>query len=97
MHNGLRKLAHPPYSPDRAPSDFSFCCTVKNKLIGKSIQDEHELLLEVSEVVSAIPTTELRDVFRNWIRRLEHVIDVHAESLSSTIFSHYFFRSISVP
>jgi histone-lysine N-methyltransferase SETMAR len=67
MHNGLRKLAHPPYSPDIAASDFYLFGNVKNKLIGKSVQDEQELCLDVTEMLSAIPTIELRDVFRNWI------------------------------
>jgi hypothetical protein len=82
MHNGFRKLAHPPYSPDIAPSDFYLFGKVKNELIGKSIHDEHELFLEVNEILSAIPTTELRDVFRNWIRRLEQVIDTNGEYVS---------------
>jgi hypothetical protein len=30
----------------------------------------------------SIPTTELRDVFRNWIRGLEQVIDTHGEYIS---------------
>jgi histone-lysine N-methyltransferase SETMAR len=65
VRNGFRKLAHPPYSPDIAPPDFYLFRKVKNELIGKSVQDEHELFLEVSEILRAIPTTELRDVFRN--------------------------------
>jgi hypothetical protein len=82
MHNGLHKLLHAPYSPNIAPSDFSLFGKVKNKLIRKSIQDEHELFLEVTEILSAIPTTELRDVFRNWIQRLEQVINTHGEYVS---------------
>jgi hypothetical protein len=82
MHNGLCMLVHPRCSPDIAPSDFELVGKVKNKLIGTSIQDEHELFLEVTDILSAIPTTELRDVFRNWIRRLEQVLDIHGESVS---------------
>jgi hypothetical protein len=82
MHNGLRKLVDPPYSPDIAPSDFYLFGKVKNELISKSVHDEHELFLEVTEILSALPTTELRDVFRNWIRRLEQGIDTNSEYLS---------------
>jgi hypothetical protein len=82
MHNGFRKLAHPPSSADIAPSDFYLFGKVKNELIGKSNHDEHELFLEVTELLSAIPTTELRDVFRNWIRPLEQVIDTNGEYVS---------------
>jgi hypothetical protein len=57
--------AHPPYSPDMALSSFYFVGKVKNDLIGKCIQDEQELLHKVAELLNAIPTTELRDVFRN--------------------------------
>jgi hypothetical protein len=79
----------PPYSPYIALSDFYLFGKVKNRLIGKSIQNEHELFLEVTEILRAIPTTELRNVFRNCIRRLEQVIDTHGEYGSSTIFSHH--------
>jgi hypothetical protein len=36
---------------------------MKNNLIGKSIQDEQELLHAVVEILNAIPITEWRDVF----------------------------------
>jgi hypothetical protein len=97
MHNGLRKLANPSYSPDIAPADFYLFGKIKNKLIGKFIQDEFELFLEVIQMLSAIPTTELRDMFHNWIRRLEQVIYTHSEYASSTILSHYSFSSVSFP
>jgi histone-lysine N-methyltransferase SETMAR len=69
--NGLRKLDHPPYSPDIASSDFSLFVKVKKDLIGRSIQDEEDIFHEAMENVNAISTTESQKVFRNWMRRLE--------------------------
>jgi hypothetical protein len=82
MHHGLCKLVDPSYSPEIAPSDFHLFAKVKNRLIGKFIQDEYEFFLEVAENLSAFPTAELRDVSRNWIPRLEQVIDTHGEHVS---------------
>jgi hypothetical protein len=48
-----------------APSDFYLFGKVKNDFIGKFVHDEQELVHEVVEILSAIPTTELQDVFRN--------------------------------
>jgi transposase len=53
-HNGLRRLACPPYSPDIAPSDFYLFGKVKDQLIGIFVQDEKELLHEVIEILSSI-------------------------------------------
>jgi hypothetical protein len=75
MHNRLRTLAHPPYSPDMVPADFYLFRNVKNKSIGKFIQDKHELFLGVSGILNAFPTTELWDVFCNLIHTLKQVID----------------------
>jgi histone-lysine N-methyltransferase SETMAR len=81
-HNGLPKLIHPPYSPDIAPSTFYLFRKAKNQLIARSIQDEKELLHEVMEILGSIPTSEFQDVFRNWIKRLEGVIETHGECIS---------------
>jgi histone-lysine N-methyltransferase SETMAR len=79
---GLRELDHPSYSPDLAPSDFYLFGKVKDQLIGESIQDEKEFLHEVVELLGSISTFELQNVFRNWIKRLEGVIEIHGQYVS---------------
>jgi hypothetical protein len=34
------------------------------------------------EILGLIPTSELQDVFRNWMKRLERVIEANDEYLS---------------
>jgi hypothetical protein len=48
-------------------------------LIGKSIQDERELLHEVTEILGSISTSELQDVFHNWVKKFEDMIETHGE------------------
>jgi hypothetical protein len=81
-HSRLRELVHPSYSPDIAPSDFYLFGKVNDQLIGTSIQDAKELLHEVVEILGSISTFELQDVFRNWIKRLEGVIETHGQYIS---------------
>jgi hypothetical protein len=45
----------------------------------RSIQCEKEFLREVMEVLGSISTSELQDVFRNWMKRPEGVIEAHGE------------------
>jgi histone-lysine N-methyltransferase SETMAR len=81
-HTGLRNLAHFPYSPDIAPSNFYLFRKVKNQLIGRSIQDEKEFSHEVMENMDSISTSELQEVFRNWMKKVESVIETDGEHLS---------------
>jgi hypothetical protein len=81
-HNGLRKPAHTPDSPDRAPSDICLFGKVKSQLTGRSNQDEKELLHEMMTILGSVSTSELQDVFRNWMKRLEGAIETHGECVS---------------
>jgi hypothetical protein len=51
-------------------------------LKGRSIQDEEELLHEGMEILNSISTSKLQDVFHNWIKKLEGVIETHGEYAS---------------
>jgi histone-lysine N-methyltransferase SETMAR len=73
-HNPLKKLPHPPYSPDISSWDFCLFGKVKGALIGQDIPDEISLLDAVTEILNRISTDELQRVFRSWIERVENVI-----------------------
>jgi hypothetical protein len=81
-HNPLKRLPHPPYSPDISPSDFYLFGKMKNTLIGGEIFDEIDLLEVVTEILSGISHHELRAVFRNWVERVQAVIDANGDYLS---------------
>jgi histone-lysine N-methyltransferase SETMAR len=70
-HNPLKRLLHPPSSPDISPSDFYLFKKVKGVLIGQAIPDEISLLDAVTEIVNRISTDELQRVFAVGLKALK--------------------------
>jgi histone-lysine N-methyltransferase SETMAR len=70
QHSGFKKMDHPPYSPDLAPSDFFLFGYLKEQLKGRSFSEEEELLSALSELMSEIPPDMILRVFEDWDRRL---------------------------
>jgi hypothetical protein len=68
-HNMVR-LKHPPYSPDRAPSDFYLFPTIKERLADIQMVDEEDFFSRLREFLNEIPVRELGKVFDTWIKRL---------------------------
>lgn len=71
---GLKIAAHPPYSPDMAPSDFNLFGKLKRKIAGMEFASEEELLSEIITQFDAIEKAELEKVFSEWESRLEMCI-----------------------
>jgi transposase len=69
-----QRLLHPPYSPDRAPSDFVLFGYLKEKLRGTSFTTSNDLIFAIGQLFSEIPEIELKNVFTNWITRLSWVM-----------------------
>jgi hypothetical protein len=65
-----RRLKHPPYSPDLAPSDFYLFPTIKEKLKDIQMVDEEDLFYRLQELLNGISCKELDKVFGTWINRL---------------------------
>ena len=63
---GFRRMPHPPYSPDLAPSDFFLFGYLKNQLQGVKFGDEKELFGKVVDVLHSIPQTVLTRVYLDW-------------------------------
>jgi protein gp37 len=57
---------------------------MKNALIGPEISDEIDLVEVVTEILSGISHDEFRPVFRNWVERVQAVIDANRDYLSSS-------------
>ena len=76
---GLKKVPHPPYSPDIAPSDFFLFGYVKEKLKGIKFNSRDELIQKVIEILNSIPKELLSQVFDEWEKRLIQVIDTNGE------------------
>ena len=76
---GLKKVHHPTYSPDIAPSDFFLFGYAKEKLKGIKFNSRDELIQKVIEILNSIPKELLSQVFDEWERRLIQVIDTNGE------------------
>jgi hypothetical protein len=50
----MKSAPHPPYSPDRAPSDFYLFGYVKRRLAGLSFENGDHLLAAVEGVLEGI-------------------------------------------
>ena len=74
---GLKRLEHPPYSPDIAPSDFFLFGYLKDQLQGYEFEDEEQLFDKVSEILYAIPKATLESVYNEWMERLFRVIEAN--------------------
>ena len=75
----IRRLSHPAYSPDLAPSDFFLFGYLKMKLEGCVFEDEDELFAKVKEILYSIPAQYFIDAYENWIERLNEVIEREGE------------------
>lgn len=67
---GIKRLDHPPYSPDVAPSDFFLFGYLKKLLEGEEFKDENELFEKVTEILNGIQKSVLRSVYNDWMNRL---------------------------
>lgn len=77
--HGMKKAPHPPYSPDIAPSDFFLFGYTKDKLQGCILKTRDQLFQKVEQIMHDIGVDVLHQVFAEWKRRLQIVIDTNGE------------------
>jgi hypothetical protein len=68
--------AHPPYSPDLAPSDFYLLGHVKGLLMGGSFEAGERLLSAVEGFFGCFEKWTLTKVFLEWMTRVERYIEI---------------------
>jgi hypothetical protein len=83
----LKRLPHPPYSPNISPSDFYLFRKVESAPIGPEISDEIALFEAVTEILNSISDAELQSIFQSWIAHVEKVIDAGKDHLNEEIVS----------
>jgi histone-lysine N-methyltransferase SETMAR len=66
----LKRMQHPPYSPDLAPCNFFFFGHVKGKLVGKQYEMPENLVSEMRNIIEGIRLDVLKNVFESWKGRL---------------------------
>jgi hypothetical protein len=63
MEEGLKRMPHQVYRPDRSPCDFFLFGYLKDKLIGKAYTMPEELFSEVEKIIPEIPSDMISRVF----------------------------------
>jgi len=63
-------MDHPPYSPELAPSDFSFFPKLKNALKGQRFVHLSDIQRNVKTLLRGIPENDFQDCFWQWHHRL---------------------------
>jgi len=72
---GVTTLPHPPYSPDLAPCDFFIFGHIKHAVMGRRFASTREIVSEIYEKFSQIPSDTLWVVLGQWKHRLRWVIE----------------------
>jgi hypothetical protein len=77
--NAMIRVAHPPYSPELAQSDFYLSGYVNRCLRGQSFEAAGELF-SASEVISmCIDQSTLEVVFLEWMQRFRECITTNSD------------------
>jgi histone-lysine N-methyltransferase SETMAR len=76
---GLKRVAHPPFSPDIASSDLFLFGWLKGELSSRSVSELNGLFEIVEEILSALTPDTIARGFANWIERLKQVININGD------------------
>jgi transposase len=68
--NGMKRVPHPPYSPDLAPCDFDLFGHIKSRVAGASFVEPDQLFQAIDVIFQSIEKLRLEHVFQEWIDRL---------------------------
>jgi hypothetical protein len=77
--NAMVIAAHPPYSPDLAPSDFYLLGHVKGVLRGGSFEAGERLLSAVEGILGSLEQWTLTKVFLEWMTRSERYVEINGD------------------
>jgi hypothetical protein len=70
QQNAMRRVPHPTYSSDLAPSDFYLFDYIKQLLFGCEFTDRDSFLQGVRDILGGIEKATSEGVFYNWMERL---------------------------
>ncbi|XP_054154866.1 histone-lysine N-methyltransferase SETMAR-like [Oppia nitens] len=77
--NGIRLLAHPPYSPDLAPADFWLFKNLKKHLRGTVFNSEIEIDIAIESFLGDLSPADWRGVYEKWVDRMKRVIRANGD------------------
>ena len=73
---GIRRLEHPPYSPDLAPADFFLFPKLKKMLRGHQFESVKEVRAAVHRALAQVSARGLMAAFTQWMRRLQLCVEM---------------------
>ena len=73
----IKVMAHPPYSPDLAPSDFWLFNYLRRSL--GTYPDVTSLGKAITKELNSIPIQEYQKTFQKWIQRMRFCIEHHGD------------------
>ena len=76
---GWEVLAHPPYSPDLAPSDYHIFRSLKQYLQGKKFKSLNDIKFALNDYFDSKPTSWFKKGIDDLIIRWRNVIDNNGE------------------
>ena len=79
---GMKRLDHPAYSPDLAPSYFFLFGYLSFRLEGCFFKTANELFQKTIEILTTIPNYMFKEAFDEWIKRLRLVIDTQGSYIT---------------
>jgi hypothetical protein len=82
--NGMRRVPHPPYSPDPAPCDFYLFGYIKGRLADASLEVPDQLLQAIDAISQPIGKAKLERVFQEWMHRLAQCCVAVGDLVEST-------------
>jgi hypothetical protein len=80
--NAIVVAAHPPHSPDLAPSDFYLFGHVKGLLRGESFETGERLLSAVEDFFRSLEKSTLSRDFIEWMRTLEQYLESDGDEVA---------------
>jgi hypothetical protein len=82
--NDVKRVPHPPYSPDLAPCDFYLFGHIKGGLAGASFEELDQLLHTIDTIFQFIEKASLKRVFQEWMDRLAQCCMAVGDSVKGT-------------
>ena len=81
---GIELLAHPPYSPDLAPSDFALFPKLKEDLCGRRFANLHLLKDEAKRLLRSYPADFYEQIFADLVTRWKKCIALNGDYFEGT-------------
>jgi histone-lysine N-methyltransferase SETMAR len=76
---GVRRLTHPPYSPDLAPLDFSIFGALKASCRGLVFESADDIASHIDDFMRGFDFSERQKLLTEWKTRLQRCIDTNGK------------------